>query len=305
MNITPNFNYLDGYFKQKGLCLDAKWLRWCHDTIATKIGMVKYEGLEAFEGLTPDIIERALMFTNYLCIYKSNSLGLGIYKYIPNSEYDMYLKPRSVNIMTLSGVTTDINIPYEDIIPLRDNRLDIIPFIVISDYIERIIYLENKMKQVMEVNTLPVVFEAEAEQTRLLKQVCAKAELGEPFILADKKTKLSNSAKSFPIASPLKPMEIYDLMMKYVKMCYNDIGIDSVDEKAERMVTDELDAQNDYTAKKHQEMEECRVEAFDLCNKKYGTNVKVIFHDTDQSTMEEDTPEDKEDTPDDNRDLEA
>lgn len=284
------FNNLHGYFMQKCGSAPLHWLRWCYNIIATKLGLVKYEGLEPFNGLTSEVIEKAMMFKSSLCVYNSPTLGLGLYYYIPNSTYDMYMKPISVNIQTLNGIKTDTNVPYADIVPLRDNLLDIPPFIVLENYMDIIIHLEKKMNDVITINTMPVAFEGEPSQINTFKQLFKKAQVGEPFVILDKKQNLSPQAKSFDISSPLKPMDLYDLMIKYVKMCYNDMGIDSVDEKAERMVVNELDAQNDYTAKKHQEQEMLRVDAWEEVNRRWGTNVKVIYHDADLTTVDVEDP---------------
>ena len=55
------------------------------------------------DGLTSQIIEQSLMFNNFLCFYNSNEFGLVLCRYKFGGEYDLYWKPKTVDLLTISG----------------------------------------------------------------------------------------------------------------------------------------------------------------------------------------------------------
>ena len=61
-----DYNNLESYAKKLGLNYDATYFRWVKDIIDVKLSMFSYENVSEYE-LSSDIMERALMFNNFLC----------------------------------------------------------------------------------------------------------------------------------------------------------------------------------------------------------------------------------------------
>lgn len=271
MDNIYNYYNLEDYLRKNLIDPNEAYLRWVKDIINTKVSMFEYKNLP--DGLTSEIIENALMFNNFLCFYHSESLGLILCRYRTGSEFDLYWKPTYVELMTLSGKTIATHLPYKDIIPLRDNRMDIIPFITLNGYIQKIIEQEKTLNILVKLVRFPTILTGSKEQIQMLRNLLKKNADCDGFTIADKGFK--DHMEQFPINLPCKLIEAYELMDKYKEMALGSIGIYSVNEKRERIVTDEVKATNDFVDFIYNGMVQERENAIKKVNEKWGYNITL------------------------------
>lgn len=263
--------------------------RYIKDIIDMRVGMFSYDNLP--EGLTSEIIETALMFCNKLCFYYSAGLGKWVLaRFIPNGDFNEYMKPKKVRVISISGNTTfGEEVPYEDIILVKDNRMDIIPFLYIHEYIEKIAEIEATMSKVMKICSLPLAIVGNKKQATALKLTAKKMGNDDPFIVGD--NEITDEIKSFDITVPVGPIEFYTLRHKYINEARASLGIYSVDEKRERIVTQELLNLNDYSDTVYQESVNERKRWISEFNSKGGN---AIFKETYNQVFEQGVKEAKE-----------
>lgn len=271
MDNIYNYYNLEDYLRKNLIEPNEAYLRWVKDIINTKVSMFEYKNLP--DGLTSEIIENALMFNNFLCFYHSESLGLILCRYRTGSEFDLYWKPTYVQLMTLSGKTIANHVPYKDIIPFRDNRMDIIPFITLNGYIQKIIEQEKTLNILVKLVRFPTILTGSKEQIQMLRNLLKKNADCDGFTIADKGYK--DHMEQFPINLPCKLIEAYELMDKYKEMALGSIGIYSVDEKRERIVTEEVKATNDFVDFIYNGMVQERENAIKKVNEKWGYNIII------------------------------
>ena len=260
--------------------------RYIYDICNTKVAQFSYGKLP--DGLTSEILETSLLFTNHLCFYHSEVFGKWfLCKWIPCGEFNEYYKPTKVNLISLSGnIDIASEVPWEEIILCRDNRMDIIPFLVIAEYIGKIVKIEDTMDKVMTICSLPVAIVGNKKQATSLKQMATKMGVKDPFIVGD--DTMTDSVKSFNITVPVSPNEFYDLRKKYINECRASQGIYSVDEKRERIVTQELLNLNDFSDTVYQAMVDERKEFVRQLNEK-GCNVE--FNETYERVFQQSVDE--------------
>lgn len=248
--------------------------RYVKDIINTRIGMFRYEGLP--EGLTSQILEGSLFFNNSLCFAHIEGLGKWVLcSALYSSELDEYGKPIYVNLNTLTGISLAENVPYDDIIEVRDNSMNLIPFIPVAEFIEKIKKIEDDLFVLLDIGTLPAVITGNKKQVAELKQIASKlGKKDKAFITAD--NSLTDTVKTFNVNIPFNPLDVYELRNKYYNECMRSLGIYSVDAKRERIVTQELVNQNDFTDFIYQDARLERQLFIDKLNKKSGLNVKLI-----------------------------
>mgnify|MGYP002523290238 CR=1 FL=1 len=264
-----NYYNLEDYLKKNLIDPNEAYLRWVKDIINTKVSMFEYRNLP--DGLTSEIVENALMFNNFLCFYHSEALGLILCRYRMGSEFNLYWKPTYVQLMTLSGKTIANHVPYEDIIPIRDNRMDIIPFVTLNGYISKIIEQEKTLDVLVRLVRFPTILTGSKEQMQMLKNLLKKNANCDGFTIADKGFK--DHIEQFPINLPCKLIEAYELMDKYKEMALGSIGIYSVDEKRERIVTEEVKATNDFVDFIYNGMVQERTNALKAVNERWGYDI--------------------------------
>lgn len=250
------------------------WLqfRYIKDMVNTKIGMFEYEG-SLPDKLTSQIIETAIMFKSHLCFYKVPGIGVVLGSYVPSSTYNYYWKPNKVNFLTLNGETIATDIPYEDLVLVRDNVMDIMPFLVIQEYLQKINDIEDKMFKVLNLASLPAVLTGNKKQANALKATAKNLGYKDPFIVADEG--VVDSVKTFDIQLRITPFDVYTVKRKYMNECLSSLGIYAPEEKGERLLVDEIAAQNDYTDFIYTEAKNERARFVRECNEKFGTAIEL------------------------------
>ena len=266
---------------------ELSWLqfRYVKDIINTKVAMFEYDNLP--DKLTSQIVEMALLYKNHLCLYKVPGLGIVLGSYVPDSVYDMYWKPEKVSVLALNGQTLASDVPFQDIVLVRDNRMDIMPFLVIQEYLQKLNTIEEKLFKIMNIATLPIVLTGNKKQATAMKQTANKLGYKDPFVVADEN--LVDSVKSFDINLRISPVDIYVIKRKYMNECLSSLGIYAPEEKGERLLVDEIAAQNDYTDFVYTEAVNERKRFVSECNERFGTNIvlRETYTINFQQTVEE------------------
>ena len=250
--------------------------RKLHELVSLPMSMFRYEGLEEVcEGVTSTILETALIFRRQVCFYYEKGLNtwvLGVYS--TNGTLDRNGKPTKVNVNALNGSLIKSEVPYKDIIIIKDNILDIPPILSILEYINKISYLERCLMVVSNNASLPLALVGDKKSIEGLKKVATKIGIKDPYMFGD--GKVMEQLQSFNIAVPVSPLDFFDLMKKYENKALSSVGIYSVEEKRERIVTQELVNQNDYTDFIYQERKLCREEGINELAKRSGKKIKLL-----------------------------
>lgn len=270
-----DFMNMNDLLKKSLITKDVPWInfRYLKDIINTRISMFTYKNLP--EPLTPKILEMALMFNNCLCFYNATELGGWVLcRYLYDSQFNMYYKPTTVNLLCLNGKPLKSNVPYEDIILVLDNKMDIIPFTCVSEYMEKINEVEEDMFKVLNICSLPLALVGDRKSAGQLNAIAKKLKINSPFIIGD--DTIVDTIKGFNIDVPINPNDIYDLKNKYKNECLASLGIYSVEQKRERIVTQELVNQNDYVDFVYQGAKIERQRFVDELNKRANLNVELI-----------------------------
>lgn len=261
-------------------------LRYLNDIVGTKISMFKYENLP--DNLTSNILELALTFRHNLCFYYISALDKWtLCAWVSNSQFNEYYRPTNVSLFALNGEHLLDSVPYEDLILVRDNPMDIPPFLTIMEYLNKITELENDMMVLCDHASLPLVLKGNKRQATALKQQAKAFGHKNSFIVTDEMG--SETLESYDIKLSINPLDIYDLKKKYLNECMSSIGIYSVEEKRERIVTQELVNQNDYTDFIYNKQLNERKRFVSELNKISGLNVKLIesYEETFMQGVEE------------------
>lgn len=281
---TDYYNYknLREFLNKLGVVYPEDWLRWAKDIIGTKISMFYYDDLP--EKLTSQITEQSLCFNNFLCLYNSPQYGVILCQWRMGSTFDLYWKPVYVDLLSLSGKTIATNVPYEDIVLVRDNILDIPPMITLNGWIQKILDIERTLSNQMVLARFPTILVGDKEQANMLKNLLKSAIDSNGFVIASKNFK--DHLEQFDIKYPVQPKDVYELMEKYKNLALSSIGIYSVDQKRERIVTAEVNATNDYVDFVYTGMYRERQRWVKEANEKFGTH--ITLHETYVDNQQDD-----------------
>ena len=249
-------------------------LHYVKDIASVKVSEFKYKNIEKIPELTSEIMEMALLFFFQLCVYEVPGIGVGLFRYVTSNVYSRYMKPITVNLLTLKGDTVATNVPYQDIIPVRDNSMDIIPFICMLEYVQKLEHIDTAVFKALNVATLPLVLTGNKKAVKTLQETAKK--LGSPYSFIVGDDSLTESVKAFDINVRINPTDIYELKNKYKNECLASIGVYSIEQKRERKLVDEIRSQNDYTERIYWDMKTQRDNFVKKINEKYGLDIEVI-----------------------------
>lgn len=249
-------------------------IHYLKDIASVKVGMFKYKNIEKIPNLTSEILETIVLFNNFLCFYNQPGLGLVLCRYIITSPFNEYLRPESVNLIAINGTTIATNVPYKDIILVRDNSLDIIPFICMIEYIRKIEQCDTSVFKVLNVAALPLVLAGNKKISKQLNEMAKKIIGGDSFIAGD--DTLLDNLKAFDIDLKINPLDIYELKTKYKNECVASLGIYTIEQKKERKIVSEVSSQNEYTDSIYEDMRTQRQFFVDKLNKMYGLDIELI-----------------------------
>lgn len=274
MDLSQAYDYLNLSQLMKRLGLDGHYIKFKYlkGLVNTKISMFKYKNLP--DSLTSEILETALMFNNHLCFYKSETFGIILCRYLPLGEFDIYWKPTHVDLLALNGKTIATKVPYEDIVLVRDNECDIIPFLWILEFIEVLEKTEDTLMKNMILLQLPIVFTGKKEQVNTYKQMIKKTLNIDPFAIADKET--IDSLKQFDINLPVKLDEILSVYKNYKNMCLESEGIYGTEtQKKERLLVGEVQSQTEYVDYNYQGFKKMRENMLKEVESKFGQKIEL------------------------------
>lgn len=242
-----------------------KGLFYVKDFASLKVSSFRYKNIEKIPNLTSDILEACIMFNYCLCFYKVPGIGWVLCRYIQNSPFNEYMRPDTVNLIALNGKSLATKVPYKDIILVKDNSMDVIPFVCMIEYINKIEYIDTSILRCAKVSSLPLVVSSSKRTANNANATAKKLYGDDMFIIGD--DSLTNDVKTFNIDVPISPLDLYELKTKYKNELLSSLGIYSVEEKKERKIVSEIASQNNYVDGIYQDMLNQRLAFVEALNK--------------------------------------
>lgn len=279
-NPCNNMEIYDFYNLNQALkknILEGKYsysLRYIKDFCNTKISIFEYEDLPT--PITSQIVENMMLFNNRLCWYKDSILGIILCKYVPDSDYDIYMKPKTVKLLGLNGRELRSSVPFKDIVLCLDNTMDIIPYITIIEYIDKMQEIENTLSVQLEWLKLPAVWSVQNKDClSTIKRIVKKAVNFEPFAVVDES--VGAQFKQFDLKLPVEPESLIEIYKNYKNWCTESFGISgNASQKKERLLVGEVASQSDYSDTIYDDMKRNRELWIKNVNEKFGTNIKLV-----------------------------
>ena len=253
-------------------------LHYVKDICSVQVSKFKYKNIERIPELTSEILETAIMFNFNLCFYNhAPSGGWVLCRYVYSSTYSRYLRPITVTLELLNGQVLATDVPYQDIILVRDNAMDIAPFLTLVEYIQKIEKVDTAVFKALNVATLPLVLAGNRKNAKQLDVTAKKLGCDDAFIVGD--DTILDSIKAFDIDVKINPKDIYELKSKYKNECLSSMGIYSVEQKQERKIVSEVASQNDYTDHIYADEKTQRLSFIDELNKR-DPNLELELEET-------------------------
>lgn len=240
------------------------------------VSMFEWENLP--ETMNSRFLELTLFDYGIACFVFDDNLGFLNLKCTPSAELNVYEEA-----IKYTAYSLNYNKIYnrDDIILVRNNLLQLPTFRTIELFANRLYEAERTINVNIKTQKTPVLIKCNEKQRLTLKNVYKNYEGNEPVIFGDKDLDISN----FEVLKTDAPF-IADKMIEYKKSVWNEclsfLGVNNLEtEKKERLIVDEVNANNQMIQLSAETMLLTRQEACKEFNKKYGLNISVNLRNYD------------------------
>lgn len=273
MNENKNYPIL-GYKSMAKLLNDRIVTDYFYRLMLISKALFKWENLP--NGIDEKWIERYL-FTEGACLfYKDPTLGFMVAKMGENGMLNAYDEPTEVFPYATNYIYEGEQlINNSNCIIIRNND-DMIPTApTIQLYAYKLTNIDRTIDTNIMAQKMPIVVKCTDKQKLSLKQAMNQRNDNEPVIYADK----GLNTEEIQVLKTDAPI-VFDKLQIQKHAVWNEcmtfLGVNNANmDKRERLVTNEVEANNQQVQASEDVMLKARERACKLINKMFGTNIKV------------------------------
>ena len=236
-----------------------------------------WEGLDDIAGTGASRFLELVLYENGRAMFtKDKELGYVVLKVLPDDKFNIYMLPTKVQ-----GFSFEFNKDYDfdDIVYIMNNNLCKPTFETLRLMAYRLYEVETTIETNLIAQKTPVLIEGDTKTILTLKNVYMQYSGNIPFIFGSKKFDINNKLNVLRTDAPylldklaLHKHEVWDEMLTF-------LGINNANtDKKERLITDEVNSNNELINYYLNCFYKPRKIACDELNEKYGLNVKVTLN---------------------------
>lgn len=233
----------------------------------------EWSGLEEL-GLDERWIERYL-FTEGKCVFfKDKIKGFMVARVTPNGKLNAFDDPTKVRPYSTGYMGKDL-VPDVDCVLIRNNDCMIPTSPTIQLYAMKLADIDRTISVNIHAQKSPVIVKCNEKQMLTLKNAMKQRADNEPVIWVDKSTDF-DGVEVLDLKAPLvfKDLELQKHMV--YNECMTFLGVNNANmDKRERLVDDEVQANNEQVEANFNMMLKARERACKKINEIFGTNISV------------------------------
>lgn len=221
-------------------------------------------------------IERYLYRDGRCVFYDDPIMGLMVAGFAETYTVNCYNDPTSVTPIapnyTYNGKEL---INGDNAVVIRNNDMMIPSFPMIRLYAKKLANLDRSIEVNVEAQKTPVVVQCTDKQRLSLKNAINQRIDNEPVMFVDKSLDL-NDIKILDLNPPLVFPQLQLQKHNVLNECFTRLGINNANmDKRERLVADEVQANNEQVQASEDVMLKARQRACEEINRIFGTNISV------------------------------
>ena len=247
--------------------------------------MFEWEGLP--EGIDEKHLEQWLFSYGRCVFFKDPNNGYMIAKCNDSGQYNYYDEPTELTPFGTNYMGNSLR-NGEECILIRNNDDCVPTYPTIRLYAMRLTEIERTIDVNIKAQKTPVIVYCTDKQKQTLKLVYDKYDGNEPVIFGDKQLDANSNFEVLKTDAPI----VFDKLQIHKHSVMNEVmtflGINNANlDKRERLVDDEVQANNEQILMNANIMLKARERACELINKKYGLNIKVKLRERNDEVFDE------------------
>lgn len=248
------------------------------------ISIFEWKGLP--DSMDSRFLEFCLYYTGQAALLQNEAGVLINTKACTAGDINIYELPTSINCYSVGynktkkvfdGFVAEGADPEEYAVHVLNNLNRTATAYTIELFAYRLYLAQRTADTNISVNRMPFVITTDENQRLTMENLFMQIDANKPAIFGDKDS-LSNLKQSLQVL-PTNPPFIADKLMDYKKQVFNEalefLGINYLSEKKERLITNEINSNNELINLNLQSYLVPRQKAAEQFNKLFGTNVEV------------------------------
>ena len=233
-----------------------------------------WEGLDDVAGVGASrFLELALYENGRGVFFKDEDLGYMALRVNPNDKFNVYMLPTKVICYSFEYNKEK---DFDDVVYIMNNNLQKPTLETLKLFAYRLYDCERTMDVNLTSLKTPILIEGDTKTILTLKNVYMQYSGNTPFIFGNKQYDLSNRLSVLNTNAPYLLDKLTLYKHEIWEECLTYLGINNANtDKKERLITDEVNSNNELINYYLNCFYKPRKEACDRINEKYGLNIKI------------------------------
>lgn len=233
-----------------------------------------WDGLDEVAGFGASrFLELSLYENGRACFVKDDKLGFLALKVNPSDKLNVYNLPEKVLAWSIGY---NKNYKFDEIVYIMNNIMELPTSQTINLFAYRLYDTERTIDVNRIAQKTPIVFEGDPKSILSLKNAYMDYSGNTPVLFSNKDFNINQKINCIKTEAPF----LIDKLENHKHQIWNEaltyLGIDNANtDKKERLITDEVESNNELINYYLNCFYKTRKEACDLINKKYGLNIKI------------------------------
>lgn len=253
--------------------LTATQLNQIYQCYFMNIAATVFEWENLPDTVDADFLEFALIQDGKAAFCNDRDRGFLGLRAADQSVLNLYGYPVKIN-----GYGINFNQDYnaDEFVLIKNNPMWTPTLLYINYFVDKI----AKTQQIIDINVnaqkTPVILKGTSNQKLALANLFAKYDGSQGYIFIDKDNDFNDCFGSVNTGAPLVAKDLYNLLESYKAEFLSFLGVNNVqNEKAERLITDEVNANNQFVSINLETMLYERKNACKLINERFGLDLSV------------------------------
>lgn len=241
------------------------------------ISIFTWEGLDDVAGFGASrFLEQSLFRYGKAVFIKDDEIGYKVMNATPSDKLNSYYLPIKVNAYSIDyNKTFDL----DDCVYIMNNELQKPTSSSIALFSKRLYETERTIDVNLHAQRTPILIEGNKNTMLTLKNAYMQFDGNVPVIYGNKEFNLDSKLNVLNTNAPFVIDKLENYKHELQNDCMTFLGINNANtQKRERLITDEVNSNNDLINYYLNCFYKTRKQACDLINKKYDLNIKLVLN---------------------------
>ena len=259
---------------------DIKYLDYFHFLSDIAQSIFQWDNLP--NGMNERYLEKTLFERGISGVFNHSELGLINTKINPSGEINIY--DENTFYQPYANLGTYDQVKRSEIALIRNNLSETPTAQLVTLYADKLMECDIAFSVNVANQKTPIMFETDTNTKLTIENIIKKVQVGEPIIIGKKginlseKINLLNTKVEF-IADKITATKL-DIYAEFLTR----LGINNANQqKKERLITDEVNANNEFIDVARNTYLLCRINGAKEINEKFGTNISVKVRNFNES----------------------